>query len=90
MQDKVEQHVMKATVIGVGTKGSNLREIEDILDKNAREGWRLHTFSTANDGTKDRVLATMVSSHGLVGCPMGAWAHRAAPMTRYVHSRYFR
>ena len=60
MQYEVEQITMKATVIGVGTKGSNLREIRDLMNKYAKEGWHLHSFSTANDGTKDRVLATMV------------------------------
>ncbi len=60
MQYKVEQFTMKSTIIGVGTKGSNLHEIENLINKYAKDGWTLHTFSTANDGTNQRVLATMV------------------------------
>ena len=43
----------------------NLTELEDVINRQASKGYRLHTISTANGGSKglgggDRIQATMV------------------------------
>lgn len=48
-----------------GTGSGNLTELEDVINKQAQKGYRLHTFSTTNGGSKglaggDRIQATMV------------------------------
>lgn len=48
-----------------GTGSGNLTELEDVINKQAAKGYRLHTISTANGGSKglgggDRIQATMV------------------------------
>lgn len=48
-----------------GTGSGNLTELEDAINKQAAKGYRLHTISTANGGSKglgggDRIQATMV------------------------------
>ena len=48
-----------------GTGSGNLTELEDVINKQAQKGYRLHTISTANGGSKglgggDRIQATMV------------------------------
>lgn len=48
-----------------GTGSGNLTELEDCINKQAAKGYRLHTISTANGGSKgfgggDRIQATMV------------------------------
>ena len=49
----------------LGTGSGNLTELEDVINKQAAKGYRLHTISTANGGSKglmggDRIQATMV------------------------------
>lgn len=48
-----------------GTGSGNLTEPEDVINRQAAKGYRLHTISTANGGSKglgggDRIQATMV------------------------------
>ena len=49
-----------------GTSSSkNLSELEDVINKQADKGYRLHTISTTSGGSKglgggDRIQATMV------------------------------
>lgn len=48
-----------------GTGSGNLIELEDVINEQAAKGYRLHTISTANGGSKglgggDRIQATMV------------------------------
>lgn len=47
------------------TGSGNLIELENVINEQASKGYRLHTFSTANGGSKglsggDRIQATMV------------------------------
>ena len=49
----------------IGTGSGNLSELEDVINRQARKGYRLHTITTANGGSKglgggDRIQATMV------------------------------
>ena len=48
-----------------GTGSGNLTELEAVINAQANKGYRLHTISTANGGSKglaggDRIQATMV------------------------------
>ena len=48
-----------------GTGSGNLTELEDVINRQESKGYRLHTISTANGGSKglgggDRIQATMV------------------------------
>jgi hypothetical protein len=48
-----------------GTGSGNLTELEEVINKQASKGYRLHTITTANGGSKglgcgDRIQATMV------------------------------
>lgn len=48
-----------------GTGSGNLTELEDVINKQDSKGYRLHTITTANSGSKglgggDRIQATMV------------------------------
>lgn len=48
-----------------GTGSGNLTELENVINHQASKGYRLHTISTANGGSKglgggDRIQATMV------------------------------
>ena len=48
-----------------GTGSANLTELEDVINRQAAKGYRLHTISTTNGGSKglaggDRIQATMV------------------------------
>ena len=47
-----------------GTGSGNLTELEDVLNKQAAKGYRLHTIATSNGGSKglgggDRIQATL-------------------------------
>lgn len=42
----------------IGTSSKNLSELEDVINKQADKGYRLHTISTTSGG--DRIQATMV------------------------------
>ena len=59
----VLQVTLKEKVIGTSSK--NLSELEDVINKQADKGYRLHTISTTSGGSKglgggDRIQATMV------------------------------
>lgn len=59
----VLQVTLKEKLFGTGS--GNLTELEDVINKQAEKGYRLHTISTANGGSKgfgggDRIQATMV------------------------------
>lgn len=59
----VLQVVLKEKFIGKDSK--NLSELEDTINKQCAKGFRLHTISTTNGGSKgfgggDRIQATMV------------------------------
>lgn len=48
-----------------GTGSGNLTELENVINKQVAKGYRLHTITTANGGSKglgggDRIQATMV------------------------------
>ncbi|MDO5695923.1 MAG: DUF4177 domain-containing protein [Eubacteriales bacterium] len=49
----------------LGTGSGNLTELEHVINAQASQGYRLHTISTTNGGSKgfmggDRIQATMV------------------------------
>ena len=49
----------------IGTASKNLSELEDVINKQADKGYRLHTITTTAGGSKglgggDRIQATMV------------------------------
>ena len=51
-----------------GTGSGNLTELENVINAQAKKGYRLHTISTASGGSKgfgggDRIQATMVSEN---------------------------
>lgn len=59
----VLQATLKEKLIGTASK--NLSELEDVINKQADKGYRLHTISTTSGGSKglgggDRIQATMV------------------------------
>ncbi len=63
----VLQVVLKEALIGAGSK--NLTELENVINKQAAKGYRLHTITTTTSGSKglgaggDRIQATMVFEH---------------------------
>lgn len=49
----------------IGTGSGNLSELEHVINEQAQKGYRLHTITTSNGGSKglmggDRIQATMV------------------------------
>ncbi|HEP1253445.1 TPA: DUF4177 domain-containing protein [Streptococcus pyogenes] len=59
----VLQVTLKEKLIGTGS--GNLTELENVINKQAKKGYRLHTIATSNGGSKgfgggDRIQATMV------------------------------
>lgn len=63
MEYVVLQVVLKEKLIGVGSQ--NLIQLENVINKQAEKGYRLHTISTTSSGSKgllggDRIQATMV------------------------------
>lgn len=59
----VLQVTLKEKLIGTGS--GNLTELENVINAQAAKGYRLHTISTANGGSKglaggDRIQATLV------------------------------
>ena len=59
----VLQVTLKEKLIGTGS--GNLFELEAVINKQAAKGYRLHTITTSNGGSKglmggDRIQATMV------------------------------
>lgn len=56
---------MQKYVVLQVTLNKNLSELEDVINKQADKGYRLHTISTTSGGSKglgggDRIQATMV------------------------------
>ena len=63
LQYVVLQVTLKEKMFGTGS--GNLTELEEVLNAQAAKGYRLHTISTANGGSKgfgagDRIQATLV------------------------------
>lgn len=63
MEYKVVQVILKEKLMGVGSK--NLAELEIAINKEANDGWLLHTITTTSSGSKgfgggDRIQSTMV------------------------------
>lgn len=59
----VLQVTLKEKLFGTGS--GNLTELEEVINKQAKKGYRLHTITTSNGGSKglaggDRIQATMV------------------------------
>lgn len=59
----VLQVTLKEKLIGTGS--GNLTEFENVINKQVKKGYRLHTITTANGGSKglmggDRIQATLV------------------------------
>lgn len=59
----VVQVTLKEKFIGTGS--GNLTELENVINKQVKKGYRLHTITTTNGGSKgfgggDRIQATMV------------------------------
>ena len=59
----VLQVTLKEKLFGTGS--GNLTELENVINKQVAKGYRLHTITTANGGSKglgggDRIQATMV------------------------------
>ncbi len=59
----VIQVTLKEKLFGTGS--GNLTELEDVINRQAAMGYRLHTITTSNGGSKgpwggDRIQATMV------------------------------
>lgn len=59
----VLQVTLKEKLIGTGS--GNLTELENVINRQASKGYRLHTITTSNGGSKglgggDRIQATMV------------------------------
>ena len=59
----VLQVTLKEKLFGTGS--GNLTELEMVINQQAQKGYRLHTISTANGGSKglgggDRIQATLV------------------------------
>ena len=63
LHDVVLQVTLKEKFFGTGS--GNLTELENVINAQAKKGYRLHTISTASGGSKgfgggDRIQATMV------------------------------
>lgn len=63
LQYVVLQVTLKEKFFGTGS--GNLTELEGVINAQAAKGYRLHTITTANGGSKglaggDRIQATMV------------------------------
>lgn len=63
LQYVVLQVTLKEKLFGTGS--GNLVELENVINDQASKGYRLHTISTSNGGSKglgggDRIQATMV------------------------------
>lgn len=63
LQYVVMQVTLKEKLIGTGS--GNLTELEKVINQQASKGYRLHTITTSNGGSKglaggDRIQATMV------------------------------
>ncbi len=67
-QTKGKQYVVLQVVLKeklIGTGSGNLSQLENVINRQAAKGYRLHTISTASSGSTgwlggDRIQATMV------------------------------
>lgn len=65
MEYRVLQVVLKEKFIGTGSNAESMSKLEEVINTQANEGWKLHTISTTASGSKgwmggDRIQATMV------------------------------
>lgn len=65
MEYKVLQVVLKEKFIGAGSNAKTMSQLENVLNEQAQDGWKLHTISTTSSGSKglmlgDRIQATLV------------------------------
>ena len=63
LQYVVMQVTLKEKLLGTGS--GNLTELENVINRQAQKGYRLHTITTSNGGSKgllggDRIQATLV------------------------------
>ena len=63
MEYVVLQVILKEKFIGTGS--GNLTELEQVINKQAEKGYRLHTITTTSSGSKgfmggDKIQATMI------------------------------
>lgn len=63
LQYVVLQVTLKEKLLGTGSE--NLTELENVINRQAAKGYRSHTISTSNGGSKgfgggDRIQATLV------------------------------
>lgn len=63
LQYVVMQVTLKEKFLGTGS--GNLTELENVINAQAQKGYRLHTITTSNGGSKgfmggDRIQATLV------------------------------
>lgn len=63
MEYVVLQVVLKEKLIGTGS--GNLTELENVINNQAKKGYRLHTITTTSSGSKglmsgDRIQSTLV------------------------------
>jgi len=62
----VLQVTLKEKLFGTGS--GNLSELEEVINRQVQKGYRLHTCSTSNGGSKgfgggDRIQATLIFEH---------------------------
>lgn len=62
---RVIQVTLKEALIGTGSSKKTLEELEDMMNLQYVDGYRLHSFETESAGSKglgggDRIQATMV------------------------------
>ena len=57
----VLQVVLKEKLIGTGS--GNLTELENIINKQASKGYRLHTITTASSGARACLAETEYKQH---------------------------
>ena len=68
VENKVRNYVVLQVSLKeklLGTKSKNLSELENVINKQCAKGFRLHTITTSNGGSKgfgsgDRIQATLV------------------------------
>ncbi len=61
----VLQVVLTEKLFGTGSGITSLSNLQDVINKQAAKGYRLHTFTTTSSGSKgilggDKIQATMV------------------------------
>lgn len=61
----VLQVILKEKLIGTGSNASTMSKLQDVINEQAKKGYRLHTISTTSSGSTglfggDRIQATMI------------------------------